>query len=228
MQQRERDFQERIRRFHSSNYKNFLQKSVFSKIQTLKRCHCCQESSDYPLLSSIRQNKNNKNQQKGQEEEKEQEEPEEKEEEDEDDDDLDDDYISPIEIIRKEKYKTQLLKYENLQSLGFLLHLHESSSHLLTAIKDGISVPIVLHICYPENLISASIDLNFEILSFKYCGTLFRRIYVEECHPILSYFNLIPPVSPLILSIDSHGSLLDVCSDFDSFHAGIILVSFTD
>lgn len=222
LQRREKEFKERIQRYDRSNHRNHLKKSIFSRIETLSRCHCCHGSQDYYLLRSIREKETKT---KEQDVEIQVEKVSVDGEESDDDFDIDEeDYISPMELLRKEQFKTQVLKFENLKLLGFTMHLHESSDHLLSTLK-SISVPIIVHICFPENIISAYIDLNLEQLSLKYSGTLFRRINIEECHPILSYFNLSMPISPVLLSIDSTGSLIDQCSHFDSFHAGMIFLS---
>jgi hypothetical protein len=210
LQRREKEFKERIKRYDRADLRKNLQKSVFSRMHALtSRCHCCENSGDYPLLSSLRPTHESEQDQVLDEEE-------------DSDDEFDfGDYKSPSELWRIEQVKTLMIKRENFQTLGFSIHVRESAQHILETIH-GFRVPVVLHLCFPDQRVSAYLDLALEQLSSKYLGTLFRRVFVTDCHPLLTHFDLTQPSSSLLLSIDSSGTLLDVCSSFSSFHSGLL------
>jgi hypothetical protein len=208
LQRREKEFKERIKRYDRADHRKNLQKSVFSTIQTLQsRCHCCQNSGDYPLLTTLRPTHGSGHEEVVGEEES--------------DDEFDlGDYKSPSELWRIEQVKTLMVQRENLQTLGFSAHMRESAQHLIETIEN-FRVPIVLHIYFPDQRVSAYLDLALEHLSSKYLGTLFRRVLITDCGPLLAHFDLDPPSSPLLLAVDSSGTLVDVCSSFSSFHSGL-------
>jgi hypothetical protein len=223
LQRREREFKERIQRTDRADVRKKLQKTVFQRIETLSRCHCCHNSGDYPLLNSLRISLSVEyGNGRGIVDEQEQEEREggdDSGDDSEDDSHWLDDYVSPSELIRKEQLKTELLRRENLQTLGFSVHLRESSHHLLQTLEH-FPVPLVVHICFPDRTVSAALDLVLEQLASRYLGCLFRRVDINDSHALLSHFNLPLPSSPLLLSIDASGSLVDSCSSFSDFHSG--------
>lgn len=224
LQRREKEFKEKIKKFDRSNLRNNEKKLVFKNITSLSRCDCCHSSSDYPLLTSLRSNNSNQTNYKEDKADKEEDNDhsEEDNEDDEDDDfDIDlDDFKTPSELLRIEEFKTKVLRRENYQSLGFLVHLRESSNHLLDTIQN-ISVPIIIHVYFSDELISASLDLVLEKLAFKYCGTLFRRISILDSYSFLDYFRISYPQSPILLVIND-GNVVSSISSFLSFHSGII------
>lgn len=228
-QRKEKEFKEKVKKFDRSNIRSNERKLVFSKISSLRRCECCLNSSDYPLLSSIRSeynlevNDNNVSTKNSQNNEDNNNHNNENDNNDEDDDEFDldlDDYKSPTELLRIEQFKTEMLRRENLQSLGFLVHLRESSNHLLKTIENFSSVPTIVHIYFSDEILSASLDLVLEKLSLKYIGTLFRRISITDCHAFLDHFQIPLPQSPILITIKEK-NLVSLISSFYSFHSGI-------
>jgi hypothetical protein len=224
LQRREREFKEKIKRSDRADVRRNLQKTVFQKIETLSRCVCCHNSGDYPLLGSLRLGEgfiDHGEEGRSVSQEQRQEERKEGADSDDDSDDSDwlSDYVSPSELIRKEQLKTEILRRENLQTLGFSVHLRESAQHLLETLR-SFPVPLLIHICFPDRILSATLDLAMEQLASRYLGCLFRRVDINDSHPLLTHFNLPLPSSPLLLSVDSSGSLVDVCSSFSEFHSG--------
>jgi len=184
------------------------QHSVFTNLFTGSRCGCCSESKDYPMLALIRSQAQNR---AGGEDEDE-----ESFDEDSDSDfDLDDDYVSPLELERKNEFERMQLVVKNAKDFGFAEHLDDSVDHILADIL--ADTPYVLHIYNPSELLCGELDFLLEKLSLKYIGTKFRRISVSSSLDILNKFQVVG-VSSTALS--HSGTLL-------SFHNKYLTASST-
>lgn len=152
-----------------SNVRLDEHKSVFRTPQasSYSSCDCCHSSSDYHLLSSLKQ-KIHVNTTLIDEDSAEN---------DSDDDFLDDDdYVSPAQQALLEQAAANTVRLQKLSTLGLGAHLSESPDHLLQLLKNSQVANVVLHIVDVAEAGSALVDIIFEELALKYPGTYFRRI----------------------------------------------------
>lgn len=168
---KEKEFQEKIRQFDRSNVRLDENKRVLRDVKNRKAwtCHCCQSSSDYDMLSSLKQKIKEEASlpffdqsdcQEGS---------------DSEDDLLEDDYISPAQQAILNMAAEKKSQMERLSSQGLALHLDESPEHFIALMKNPAPCCIVLHV-YESNSISALVDMALERLASVYIGTFFRRI----------------------------------------------------
>lgn len=129
-------------------------------------CDCCHTSSDYHLLSSLKQKLKDDVDFRDEAEEN-----------DSDDDFLDDDdYVSPAQRALMEQVAANALRLRDLGKQGLGAHLDESPEHLLQLISNPQVANIVLHVVDPSAPGSALVDVVLEELARSYPGTHFRRV----------------------------------------------------
>ncbi len=163
-----------------------LKKNAMTTLKNTKNmfgnCNCCQRSSDYPLLSSIRSTSiycsdvlsNETSDQKdfGLT----------KDEIDTDDEDFEmDDFLSEYEQERLQEMEEFNAKVTMASKLGFGSHLEDSYSHVSSMLSRVPS--LVLHEFDSSSPLCARVDFALEKLAQKFAGTIFRRVAVDTRFP---------------------------------------------
>jgi hypothetical protein len=210
MQRKEMEFRKRIKEFDRSCTRNSTRDEVFAKMSTLAHCHCCLSSKDYPLLNSLRDEQADPVQGTsdiaGNEED--------------DDDDLDfeDDYVSPADALRLEQVKTNVLRAENYQLLGYGIHVEDSVPHLISSLET-VGTPMVIHLVDPRVKLCGFLDLALENIARKYMGCRFRRIMLQDSSALLRMLKIDDLVEPSLLCWNDH-ELLDCINIRRHFETG--------